>query len=572
MSQGTSSTPTSRPVLRKVIALGLLLAGLFAAALATAPAASAHATVVASDPVDGSRLQQAPAAVTITFDEAISLNSGGFLHVVDQAGRRVDAGPAGHPNGAGSQVSVKLKAGLGDGTYTGSFRIASADGHPVAGAIRFVVGNGELVGGASSSSTVDSQTSFAFDVVRWITFAGLALLGGSWLMFSIWPEGRDDRTARRLVWTGWLATVAAAVAELLLQGPYSAGAGLGDVANWSLLDATLHTTFGTAHSVRLLLLGALGVLLSAQLRNGQRTRLAEVGGALGIGIVLTYAASGHAESENPRWLAMTSYSAHLAAMSVWVGGLAYLLAAVLPRRDPVEIGRVLPVFSRTAMYCVTVLAVSGTYQAWLGIGSIDAITSTRYGQFVLIKVALFVGLLGLGNLSRVVVQRRYVRPVAYAMTAGPPASTDEPADLGPIRRSVFAELLVALVVLAVTAVLVAEPPGRAALATTRAQPQTATTSIGGGREATVTIEPGKHGPVSITIVLSAGPKPLQVTATAALPDRQLGPIPFKLATHDGATFTASGVVLPAAGRWIITLTVRTSEFASAVATAKIRLY
>ena len=393
---------------------------MFAAALATAPAASAHATVVASDPVDGSRLQRAPAAVTITFDEAISLNSGGFLHVVDQAGRRVDAGPAGHPNGAGSQVSVKLKPGLGDGTYTGSFRIASADGHPVAGAIRFVVGNGELVGGASSSSTVDSQTSFAFDVVRWITFAGLALLGGSWLMFSIWPEGRDDRTARRLVWTGWLATVAAGIAELLLQGPYSAGAGLGDVANWSLLDATLHTTFGTAHSVRLLLLGALGVLLSAQLRNGQRTRLAEVGGALGIGIVLTYAASGHAQSENPRWLAMTSYSAHLAAMSVWVGGLAYLLAAVLPRRDPVEIGRVLPVFSRTAMYSVTVLAVSGTYQAWLGIGSIDAITSTRYGQFVLIKIALFVGLLGLGNLSRVVVQRRYVRPVAYAMTADPP--------------------------------------------------------------------------------------------------------------------------------------------------------
>ena len=266
--------------------------------------------------------------------------------------------------------------------------------------------------------------------------------------------------------------------------------------------------------------------------------------------MLTYAASGHAESQNPRWLAMTSYSAHLAAMSVWVGGLAYLLAAVLPRRDPVEIGRVLPVFSRVAIYSVMVLAVSGTYQAWLGIGSIDAITSTRYGQFVLIKVALFVGLLALGNLSRVVVQRRYVRPVAYAMTADPPPSTDEPPDLGPIRRSVFAELVIALVVLAVTAVLVAEPPGPAALATTRAQPQTATTSLGGGRTATVTIEPGKHGPVSITIALSAGPKPLQVTATAALPDRQLGPIPFKLATHDGATYTASGVVLPASGRWI----------------------
>jgi copper transport protein len=444
----------------------------------------------------------------------------------------------------------------------------------VAGALRFVVGNGALAGGPISLSTVDGTTSFVFDVVRWLTFAGLALLGGAWLMFSVWPEGRDDRRARLLVWTGWATTVLGAVAELLLQGPYVAGAGLGYVTRWSLLDATLHTTFGTAHSVRLLLLGAIGALLSAHLRNVGRSRLPEVGAALAIGVVLTYSASGHAESQDPRWLTMTSYSAHLAAMSVWVGGLSYLLIAVLPRQEPAELGRVLPVFSRTAFYSVIVLAVSGSYQAWLGIGTIDAITTTRYGQLVLVKIALFAGLLALGNLSRAVVQRRYVRPVAYAMTddLAPPAPSRAPADLGPIRRSVFAELVVALIVLAVTAVLVAEPPGRAALATTRARPQTASTALGGGREATVTIEPGKHGPVSVTVALSAGPKPVQLTATAALPDKQLGPIPLKLTTRDGATYTASGVLLPSAGHWIITITVRTSEFDSAVAEARIRLY
>ncbi len=569
----TRGTPGSRHVLRRVLALCLLLAGLFGAALATAPGASAHATVVASDPIDGSRLASAPSAVSITFDEPVTLNSGGYLRVVDQAGRRVDSGQAEHPNGVGAKISVSLKSGLGDGTYTGSFRIVSADGHPVAGVVRFVVGNGEFAGGPISLSTVDGATSFVFDVVRWIAFAGLALLGGSWLMFSVWPEGRDCRRARRLVWTGWLVSVIAALAETVLQGPYAAGAGLGDVANWSLLDATLHTTFGTAHSVRLLLLGALGVVLAAQLRTVQRSRLAEVSGALAVGVVLTFAASGHAQAQDPRWLTMTSYSAHLVAMSVWVGGLAYLLIAVLPRHEPAELSRVLPVFSRTALYSVTVLAVSGTYQAWLGIGSIDAITSTRYGQLVLVKVALFAGLLALGNLSRVVVQRRYVRPVAYAMTADPPAIADgDPSVIGPMRRSVFAELVVALTVLAVTAVLVAEPPGRAALATTRSEPQAATASLGGGRHATVTIEPGRHGPVSVTVALSAGPKPLQLNATAALPDKQLGPIPVKLATHDGATFVASGVVLPSAGRWVITLTVRTSEFDSAVADVKIRLY
>lgn len=545
----------------------LLLGFLLGVALFAAPSASAHATVVGSDPVDGSRLKSAPPSVSVTFDQGITLNSEGYLRVVDQAGRRVDSG---QPSHAGAKISVAVKSGLGDGTYTASFRIISADGHPVAGSIRFVVGNGELTAGAASSSTVDGPTSVAFDVVRWVAFAGLALLGGAWLLLTVWSEGRDDRRARRLLWGGWLAATVGALAELAVQGPYVAGTGLGDVTNGSLLDATLHTTYGTAHSIRLLLLGALGAVLAAQLRDTRRSRLAEAAGALGIGIVLTYAASGHAESEDPRWLAMTSYSAHLAAMAVWLGGLVYLLVAVLPRAEPAELRRVLPVFSRTAMGCVIVLAVSGTYQAWLGIGSIEAITGTRYGQLVLVKAGLFLGILGLANLSRVVVQRRYVRPVAYAMTDAPVESPELPP-VSRMRRSVLAEAVVAVGVLAVTAVLVAEPPGRAALATQHEKARSSHVTLDNGRTATVTLDPGRSGPVTVTVSLSPGAKPQQLTATAALPAKQLGPISIPLRAT-GADYTASGIVLPSPGSWTITLTIKTSEFDSVVADTKIRLY
>jgi copper transport protein len=555
---------------RRIVALFLLVAGLFGVTLATAPSALAHATLVASDPVDGSRLKAAPSAVSVTFDEAVTVNSAGYLRVVDQVGRRVDTGRVAHPNGA--KVSVSLKSGLGDGTYTASYRIVSEDGHPVAGSIRFVVGNGALAAATGSLSTVDGATSVAFDVVRWLGFAGMALLGGGWLLLTVWPEGRDDVRARRLVWAGWVAAVVAALAELLVQGPYVAGAGFGDVTKWSLLDATLHTTYGTAHSDRLLLLAAIAVALDMQLRELRRSRIAElVTGALAIGVAVTYGASGHAQAQSPHWLAIASDSAHLAAMAVWLGGLVYLLVAVLPRREPDELRRVLPVFSRVALCAIGVLAVSGTYQAWLGIGTVDAITTTRYGQYVLIKVALFAGLLALGNLSRVAVQRHYVRPVAYAMTDDLPAIEDE-VDLGPVRRSVLAEAVIAVVILGVTAVLVAEPPGRAALAATRAEARSSTVSLGGGRSATVTLDPGRHGPVSVTVHLSPGAKPQQLTATAALPAKQLGPIAVPLTTTDRATYSASGIVLPSAGRWTITLTVTASEFDAVVADARIRLY
>jgi copper transport protein len=257
-------------------------------------------------------------------------------------------------------------------------------------------------------------------------------------------------------------------------------------------------------------------------------------------------------------------------MAIWLGGLIYLLVAVLPRGEPAELRRVLPVFSRTAIGCVTVLAVSGTYQAWLGIGTVDAITGTRYGQLVLVKAGLFLGILGLANLSRVVVQHRYVRPVAYAMTD--PLVEDRPRPpVSRMRWSVLAEAVVAVGVLAVTAVLVSEPPGRAALAAQHAKARSAGVALGNGRTATVTLDPGRSGPVTVTVALSPGAKPQQLTATAALPDKQLGPITIPLRAT-GTEYTASGIVLPAAGRWTITLTIRTSEFDSVVADTKIRLY
>ena len=553
--------------------LAVLVGGLLALLLVTAPAAAAHATVVSSTPADGARLAAAPSTVTVTFDEAVGLNGVGYLRVVDQTGRDVDAGPASHPGGDATQIATTLKTGLGDGTYTASFRVISADSHPVAGVIRFVVGNGALVGGSGGTpSSVDSTTSAVFDVVRWLTFAGLVLLGGGWLMGTVWAAGRDDRRARALLWAGWWAATVGALAELVVQGPYSAGRGLGELSDWSLLDATLHTTYGTAHSIRLLLLGTLGVTLASLLRAGWRAQLAQIAGGLGLGVAVTYAVSGHAGAQNPRWLATASDTAHLTAMSLWLGGLAYLLIGVLPRREPDELRTVLPVFSRTAFCCVVALAVTGTYQAWLGVGSLDALTSTRYGQLVLVKIGLFAGLVALGNLSRVVVQRRYVRPVAYAMTDPVAVTSEKEVDDTPrMRRSIFAEAVLGIAVLAVTAVLVAEPPGRAAVAAAAAKPQTSKVALGNGRTATLTVTPGRHGTVTVALGLTAGAKPLGLTLNAALPAKQLGPIPVKLSGTDGRNYTASNVLLPAAGRWTFTLNLRTSEFDAVTADTSIHL-
>jgi copper transport protein len=579
---------------RRLLALGLLLGTLLGTGLVLAGSAAAHATLVTSDPVDGSRLKNVPSLVTITFDEPVGLGSIGYLHVTDQNGRRVDTGATTHPGGDGTKIAQQLKSGLGDGTYIESFRVVSADSHPVAGSVRFVVGNGSLAATVVDTSTVDGATSLLFDIARWVSYAGLALLGGSWLLLSVWPQGRADRRARRIVWSGVAATVVGAVAELLLQGPYTAGTGPSDVAKWAFLDGTLHTRYGQYHSVRLVLLGVAALLLAPALERGDRRvpergdrRVPERGERrlpvqaavlvlLAGAVAFTFSAIGHAATTSPEWLSEAADLLHICAMAAWVGGLAMVVAALLPRREPAELRAVLPVFSRVAFAAVLVMAATGTYAAWRGIGTLHAIFATTYGLLVVTKVALFVGLVLLGNVSRRAVQRRYARlPVAYAITdtAIEDATdvADEPVEVERVRRAVLVEIVLAIGVLVATSVLVAQPRGKEAVAIQQQRPASASAPLGGGRTATVTIEPGRHGLITATVALGPGARATAVTATATLPAKQLGPIPMNLTANGPDLYGASGVNLPVAGKWVITLVVTTSPTDAVTTSATVHL-
>lgn len=543
----------NRSVPRRLAALLGLLCGLGVALLVLAGPAAAHATLVTGEPADGARLAAAPASVSVTFDEPVGLGSLGYLHVTDQAGRRVERGAAFHPNGDGSTVAVNLVSGLGDGTYTESFRVVSADSHPVAGVVRFVVGNGVLAAASGPDATVDHVTSAVFEAVRWVSFVGFALLGGVWLLLTVWPSGRDDRRARQIVWTGWAAATGGAVIELLLQGPYVAGEGLSAIGTGSLLDATLHTSYGQYHCARLLLLGLLGLLLGRALQGEQRRsfRFEDAAWPIALGVALTFSAAGHADTTSPAWLSVALDAAHITAMAAWLGGLVLLVGAVLPRRDPDEQRAVLPTVSRVALVAVATLAVSGGYAAWRGVGSVDAVLTTTYGRLVLTKLVLLAGLLLLGNFARRAVQRHFGER---------------------LRRAVLVEIALAGAVLVATSVLVSQPRGQEALAVSRQKPVTAAAALGGGRTATVTVDPGRHGVVTVALALSAGPQPQDVTATAALPSAQLGPIPVPLSANGTGLYGASGVDLPVAGRWVITLVVTTSEFSATTAQVTVRLY
>ena len=126
-------------------------------------------------------------------------------------------------------------------------------------------------------------------------------------------------------------------------------------------------------------------------------------------------------------LGVPAASAHLLAMAIWFGGLLVVFAYA----HDAPVAR----FSRLAVVCWAVLALSGVYLAYRQTGELGALPHTVFGRLLLVKTAVAVGILALAYFSRRAVMR------------GTGA-----------RGTVAGEAILGVATLAVTAVLVnAEP-------------------------------------------------------------------------------------------------------------------
>ncbi|MEV5016370.1 copper resistance CopC/CopD family protein [Streptomyces sp. NPDC053780] len=400
-------TQTIAPRFRTLV---LLLLAAACALLAGAGPASAHAALTGSDPQQGAVVDRAPAQVSLTFSESVSVDDDS-LRVLDPKGKRVDDGS---PSGTGGTTySVKLHTGLPDGTYTVTYQVVSADSHPVAGAYTFSVG-----APSDTSVSVSAQEAGGgfvgalYGFGRYVSYAGFAVLvGGAAFVLACWPRGSGVRVVQRVVVSGWLALTAATLMLLLLRGSYTGSGKAGDIVDLNLLGEVLQTKTGAALVSRLLLLAAAALFVAVLFgaydkREDEEKRdltfgLAVGGAVVAAGLAATWAMSEHASVGLQAGLAMPADIVHLLAVATWFGGLTALLVALYrgPADTPVPAVAVRR-FSRVAFGSVVALVVTGTYQSWRQLGSWTAFTETRYGQLLLVKIGLVAVLVGIAYLSR----------------------------------------------------------------------------------------------------------------------------------------------------------------------------
>ncbi|MFF9285193.1 copper resistance CopC/CopD family protein [Streptomyces griseosporeus] len=585
--------------------------------LGGAAPASAHAALRATDPADGTVLKTAPRALTLTFTESVGLLDGSF-RVYDPDGHRLRTGPPGHADGRADTARVTLPGTLGRGTYTVAWRVVSADSHPVSGAFTFSVGApSPAVAAPATAQAEDPATGALFDLARYTAYGGAALLIGTAVFLTVCrPPDPAEPVLRRVAGAGWWLLLAATAALLLLRAPYETGEGPSAALDPGGLARTLTTRPGQALAARLVLLGAVAVLP----RRPRAVRTA--GPVLAVALALTWASAEHASAGPQVPVAMASAVLHLLAMAVWLGGLVCLLTLLHPART---VPAAVPArFSRLALVCVAVLAVTGVYQSWRGLGSWPALTGTAYGRLLLAKLAAVVLLLTVAAQSRRWTARLAApadavpeehpepelttagsrarregdapggaRPAEPAAHRGPtppgaaPAQARRPAAATALRRSVVAEALIGVLVLVITTVLTTTLPGRAeaeAAASTAPAPAGALPgasvtrvpfAVAGARgTAQVTLTPGRTGDNAVEAVVY-GPDggfatvpELRISFT--LPDRQLGPLDARV-TDRGGYWAADAVTLPLPGTWTMKVTVRVSEVDQVSVTRPVRV-
>jgi copper transport protein len=527
-----------------VVGLGLGLA------VALAPPAAAHASLVSVDPADGARLDESPAAVELTFSEPVSADLGG-VQVLDDAGDPVHRGAA---RVAGDVVTVDLDDDLPDGTYVVSFRVVSADGHPIRGGSVFGVGDVEVDRAALGRVAGDDDRSWEVvgAVGRAVAYAGVLVAAGGVAFLVLAHRTRAGRTLVRTVRVAAILGGAASLVALPVQAALGTGQGPGSLFDDGVLGEVAADGVGTG-----LLLAVVGLALAVTLVE-RSPAISLAGAALAAG---SFAAAGHTRAGSDRAAGTAADLVHLWAAAVWLGGVVLLALLLRSRHEPERTDAVAIVgrFSAIVTCSIALVGVTGGVLSWREVGSVDGL-DTGYGRLLLAKVLVvaWVAVLGGYNHFRLV----------PALRRGKAA-----AALSQMRTTLALEVVSLAAVVAVAAVLVVVTPAR-----TEAAPGVVerVIQLGDAGSVQLTVAPARAGANQVHLYLfDPDGRPAEIAETLtlvlSLPSAQLGPIERDAVRAGPAHLQLDTDDLAVAGTWTVQVRARIDRFTEETGTAEVRI-
>ena len=543
----------------------LLLGGLLT--LTGAQAASAHAELLSTTPENGAVLDEAPAEAVLTFNEPVQLIDGSIrLFPGDDDPLIIDA------HVSNTSIIAALPGDVPDGAYALSYRVVSADGHPISGAITFTIGDTpqEVATTPIVETATPPDTQFAVSALTALQYLTLLIFAGLILferlvLRNTTPPDRRSRNILRLTGIG------AAAASLLLI-PTSAlnvtGEPLAALVNpsawwpgvfWAPVAAAIIVSVGLA--------GAAVLWTRLQERRGTRLLAA----LLPLLALAAPVLVGHTQLMEPRALIIAADLGHLLAGSFWTGGVLGLLLFLAATRAttvreastaPALAAKVVQKFSRLAIWSVVILAVSGTIMGIMIVGSFDALITTSYGLTLLLKIGIVIPVIAIAAYNRT----RLLPRITSRPTARMQWQT--------LTRTLSYEAALLLAVLLLTGFLTNLSPTHehhetpAENTTTAAQTVTIDADAQ-GLTLRGELEPALTGDNKITFTLDYDGEPVapdEVTIRTTQPEHDLGPFQSVAELDPASGEYSADLDMPVAGEWEIQVLARVSTFAQPIVT------
>ena len=540
------------------------------ASLGAAGTALAHAELTSSTPANQAILASTPPEILLTFSEGVD-PVGDSIRLVDADGNAVPLGPIDQSQGDDT-LRAPVPATIADGTYIVGWQAISADSHKIRGAFTFSVGAATPTAPGVIDEIFDAggtaqSDSLLLGIGRFMSYAGIGVLVGALFLAAVLvPELIGERRIGALLVAAALTAVVGTALMFAGQAHLISGSYLawGDV---------VQIQSGQWWLARLAAIGLFALFIPARpflASTPGRIELA-LAGLLVCGVV---AAGGHAVAGDIVVAGFVATVVHLAAMAIWLGGLA-LLAFGVPRS---WFWWTASQFSPWALGAVAVLAVTGSVNAWRQLGSLSGLTDSAYGRWLVIKLLLVVLVVVVAFFTR-----RMARsddddvPQVEESAADDPVDGNDPAEsvvTSPpqeappaLRRTVMLEIAGMALILMATAGLVNSPPPPSAATTESAS------AVVGERIVQVELEPAVTEGAEMHIYLSSPSGGLdradEITVTASLASADLGPLDIETVPAGPNHVIATDVNLPVAGLWTFDVTARFGEFDQVVFTVEI---
>jgi copper transport protein len=516
-----------------------LAAFVIALLLGVAPAqtAFAHASLIAAEPADGAVVASPPERLILVFNEPISPL---VLRLIDPEGQvSVLTDVVQHD----ATLVVLVPPRLRQGTHVLSWRVVSADGHPVGGTIIFSVGQADAAPPQVGETTSDATVRMAIWLARFALYAAFFVgAGGAVFMNCIAAARVLPGHAEKIIVASLFAGLVLLPLSVGLQGLDALGVPLSWLARSGPWAAGFATAYGT--TVLIAFAALLMALFGMMARPAAFARLLSLMGVIGIGLAL--AASGHASAATPQWLMRPTVFVHGLGVAFWVGSFYPLVT--LFRAEAAASRQALRRFSNVIPWAVAGLVGSGGVLALVQLGRIDALWTTSYGWVFLAKMAVVAVLFSLGAVNR------------FLLT--PQVEAGDARAGRKLRLSILIELCLAFVILGIVATWRFTPPPRAIDAAASA-PEFIHFHIGIAM-ADVTLDPGRVGRSSGKImVLDANFQPIMPKGVALIfsqPANGIEPIRRDAVYAGEYVWRIDNLVIPTPGRWRLRIEVLLNDF------------